>query len=166
MLRQHTKSANASSDHFVTTVTRVRGQWFTQPKLCNSILELLEGYRKKQNLDCLGYVLMPDHLHVLLRQWEDGPHISCCLRDFKKVSSTRCRPRDFPPVTLWADGFDDVLVPGPRAITTKLNYMHLNPVRKGLILEMDEYPWSSAGFFYKELPSIVTVTRVQVENWS
>lgn len=72
MLRRHQTIAFANSIHFVTLVTRERGRWFVAPELCREILTTFERCRAKENLECFGYVLMPDHLHALLRQCDEA----------------------------------------------------------------------------------------------
>ena len=160
MLRRHSAIALAGTIHFVTTVTRIRGQWFTEPRLCTSILRAFERSRAKTKLNCLGFVLMPDHFHVLLHQPDDGPWVPRCIAGFKKSSPYWFSIPEFHGVRLWRDGYDDVLVPGSAAVYTKLNYLHHNPVRRGLIQEPEKYPWSSAGLYYDERENgVVTVVK-------
>jgi putative transposase len=144
MLRHHQKLTLAGTVHFVSTVTRIRGNVFRDEKICRGILELFEGYRKRERLDCLGYVLMPDHLHVLLRQAEDGDGVIKCMTDFKKMSSLRFKHPLGLPHGIWAAGYDDVAVPGLDAVRTKLRYILFNPVKRGLVDHPENYVWSSA----------------------
>jgi putative transposase len=144
MQRGHKALAFANSIHFVTMVTHVRGRWFVSPEQCRSMLELLEGYRARLNVRCLGYVLMPDHLHVLLWQESDGLLIPKLVEGFKSVSARTLKPRGYPAAPLWSRHYDDVPVPGSQAARTKLAYMHNNPVRRGLVETPEQYLWSSA----------------------
>ena len=50
---------------------------------------------------CLGYVLMPDHLHVLVQQTTDGAQISELLRHFKRSTARVCKPSVYPSAPLW-----------------------------------------------------------------
>jgi putative transposase len=134
----------AGSVHFVTAVTRAPGEWFVDAPMCRAVLKVFEGYRAKFRLECFGYVLMPDHLHVLMCQMEDGPLVSQLMEGFKSVTSRSCRPLGYPMPTLWKDRYDDVPVPGSKAAATKLRYMWENPVRRGLVSAGENYVWSSA----------------------
>ena len=100
MLRRHSQIALAGTIHFVTTVTRIRGSWFVEATLCGLILRIFEHCRAKNNLTCLGYVLMPDHIHILLHQGEDGSMVSKCMAEFKKVTSAKIKIPDFHGVRL------------------------------------------------------------------
>ncbi len=144
MLRRHQKFSAPGTVHFVTTATRTRCAWFVEERVCEAVLALFEGYRRKHEVLCGGYVLMPDHFHALLRQGTDADAISRLMRDFKKMTSRKCRQAyDFEP-RLWSDGFDDVPVPGSHAAHTKLRYIHSNPVRAGIVTDRRMYWWSSA----------------------
>jgi len=95
-------------------------------------------------VDCLGYVLMPDHLHALLFQQKEGFAVAELMERFKKFTSRKLRPRAYTGVSLWRRRYDDVPVPGTDAAKTKLVYLHGNPVRRGLVTSPEDYPWSSA----------------------
>jgi putative transposase len=147
MLRRHTKIAFAGSLHFVTTVTMVRGDWFINDVLCENILKVFEGYRSKHGVHCLGYVLMPDHLHATLYQESEEAAVPRMIQGFKSLVSQKCRPAGYPAQALWRPRYDDVPLPGPNAVRTRLEYMHANPVRAGLVDAPDAYKWSSAGHY-------------------
>jgi REP element-mobilizing transposase RayT len=124
------------------------------------MLDVFEQCRAETNVICLGYVLMPDHLHALVVQTVEGLQIPALMRRFKRKASIRCRPALFLAPTLWRRGYDDVGVPGSDACWTKLNYMHWNPVKKGLCEQPEEYPWSSAAdYFFDAEKSMVKIQR-------
>jgi putative transposase len=159
MLQRHSRIAFSGSHHFVTTVTSARGNIFTDPEICRRILEHLEDYRNRFQVDCLGYVLMPDHLHLLLHQVHEGTAVPDMIRDFKKITSRDCRPPFYRARSLWRSRFDDVPVPGTDAVLTKLQYMHMNPVRKGIVERMADYEWSSAREYLLGIEGIVRICR-------
>ena len=159
MRRRHQQLDFAGSIHFVTATARVRGSWFVEAGLCTRILEMLEWYRAKHDQRCLGYVLMPDHLHVLLHQTEAGAFVSQLMAGFKRETSKQTRPDGFPAANLWADRYDDVPVPGHDAVMNKLVYLHGNPVRRGLVAEAHDYPWSSARDYFADSAGIVRITK-------
>jgi putative transposase len=157
--RRHLTLNFAGSVHFVTTVTRERGRWFVASAYCQAILTLFEGYRARQHIDCLGYVLMPDHLHALLRQNSDGQSVAELMRGFKRETSKLDRPFDYPGETLWADRYDDVPIPRIEAVSTRLGYMHHNPVKGKWSATAEDYPWSSARVFAQIEPGPVMVVH-------
>jgi putative transposase len=160
MLRRHTRLDFDGSVHFVTTVTNVRGNWFVKDDTCTALLELFEGYRKQQQLDCFGFILMPDHLHALLRQTTASGTVPLFMGGFKSVSSRRLKPQGYPAKLLWRENYDDVPVPGSNALRTKMKYIHENPLRRGLVDHVEDYKWSSARQLYEIEQGIVTLTEI------
>jgi putative transposase len=159
MLHRHARLDFAASLHFVTTVTGVRGNWFTERSVCEAVLRAFETCRNKYGLECLGYVLMPDHLHALLFQPNDDSAVSGCMGDFKKYVSRFHTPADYPDPPLWRRYFDDVPVPGPEAARAKIEYMHANPVRRQLVTLAEDYLWSSAKDYAETGTGIVTLVQ-------
>ncbi|MBK6765182.1 MAG: transposase [bacterium] len=157
MLRLHTRHDFTGSRHFVTTVTQVRGAWFVEASLCQRILEIFEECRATAKLDCVGFVLMPDHIHALLFQNEDARTVSDFMRDFKVKSAFRCLPEGYSQGNLWRRRYDDVPLPGPNAVRTRLKYMHENPLKARLVDRPEDYQWSSAQHYYNEQPTIITL---------
>ena len=160
MLRRHKQLDFTGSIHFITTVTRERGDWFAEKDVCRRALEIFEKYRIRHKLDCLGCVLMPDHLHALLHQDDRGTSVSDFMADFKRETSKHLPIRLDSSRTLWREGYDDVPVPGWYAAITKLQYMLDNPVRRGLVERPEDYPWSSAREHFGLGEGIVTVAGI------
>jgi putative transposase len=160
MRRRHKRLDFAGSLHFVTTVTRERGNWFVSDFVCSEILTIFEHYRKRYGLDCYGYVLMPDHFHALLLQSTEDLSVSQLMNSFKRETSKFLNISDYPADTLWQHHYDDVPIPGPRATMTRLEYMHNNPVRRGLVAQATDYLWSSARFHFDlSNQSLITLMR-------
>ncbi|RPH93951.1 hypothetical protein EHM69_08715 [candidate division KSB1 bacterium] len=160
MRRRHQRLNFVGSLHFVTTVTLERGNWFVSVNACTEILTIFEHYRKQCGLDCFGYVLMPDHLHALLMQTADDKTVSQFMNSLKRETSKSLHLADFAADTLWRERYDDVLIPGQRAAAARIEYMHYNPVRRGLVTEATDYLWSSVRFYF-ELSDhgLVTLSR-------
>ncbi|OGY50178.1 MAG: hypothetical protein A3J59_00810 [Candidatus Buchananbacteria bacterium RIFCSPHIGHO2_02_FULL_56_16] len=63
------KYHNESYVHFVTTVTFRRQPYFRDPQLCQILAANIRFYQQKFSLEVYGWVIMPDHLHLLV--WWD-----------------------------------------------------------------------------------------------
>ena len=149
MRRRHSQLEAENSIHFVTTVTRVRGLWFVDTRLCQETLQLFKKYRARGGLICYGYVLMPDHWHAILKQPVDGPAVQQFMANMKRETSYRAHKllgEGFPG---WRDRYDDVFLPNQAAIDERLRYMHSNPVKRGIADAPEAYAWSSARDHYK-----------------
>jgi len=105
---------------------------------------------------------MSNHIHFILF-FEERNYLSKYLRDFKKYSSLQLRehiaqvyPHILPDIQfehrsqhfkIWEDEFDDVLLYSRKMCEIKLEYMHYNPVKAGIVADPTEYVYSSAKFY-------------------
>jgi REP element-mobilizing transposase RayT len=64
---------------------------------------------------------------------------------------------DANPEHFWQRRFYDFNVWSDRKRIEKLRYMHRNPVRRGLVLEPDQWPWSSFRFYAYHEPGLVLI---------
>jgi putative transposase len=160
MLRRHSSNNFPGSIHFITLVTQIRDNWFTSEKICLDILNSFGFCLMKTGVECYGYVLMPDHLHALLLEVEASESVSKLVQDFKKFTSRKLKPSNYPDDNLWRTRFDDVPVPGANAVRTKLIYIHNNPVRAGIADTAETYRWSSAGIYANDEEAGVQIKRV------
>ena len=90
---------------------------------------------------------MPDHFHALVQQTSAGNQVSELMRAFKHSTSRNFQllQTDTSSVPLiWRRRFDDVPVIHNEIARTKLNYIHGNPVKRGLCETPEVYLWSSA----------------------
>ena len=109
------------------------------------LLDVLHASRQRSGFALCGYVLMPDHWHALI--WPVQPlTISQVLHDVKKVSALRLPQHRKSRGTVWQHQFWDRFVRHPGEFSERLEYMHHNPVRRGLVTSPGEWPWSSYNF--------------------
>jgi putative transposase len=160
MLHRHSRLSQTGGTHFVTTVTQERGNWFVEPSACQEILKSLEHARQRFGIVCVGYILMPDHLHALLHQPEENEGVTRMMRSFKSYTSRFLKPDGYPDGPLWRTYYDDVPVPGSEAALAKLGYLHNNPVRRSIVTKPETYRWSSIHEYCESGRGIVTVCRM------
>jgi REP element-mobilizing transposase RayT len=93
----------------------------------------------------LAYVFMPDHVHLLIRPSRETYKIADILKSIKQGVSRRALNAGLIQDVLWEPGGGhdrNIFTEESRA--NAINYIHMNPVRKGLCSDMIEYRWSSA----------------------
>lgn len=149
--------------YYITTNTRNRLRIFTQPSFIISILDSLNFYRFQHNCKLLGYVIMPDHLHLLIYPIGESSIVSDFMRDFKRFTSGRVsRQAELEHKTTWIESFSESskqsqqsekqvwqesfweqIIYSNKFLHEKLNYIHMNPVRAGIVAEPARYPYSS-----------------------
>jgi len=106
------------------------------------LLAAIEESRRKLGFTLCGYVLMPDHWHALLGL-SDPLTISRVVQDIKWISAHSLNERRSRTGPLWQHQFWDRFVRHDKEFGDRLAYMHLNPVRKGLVERPEDWEWSS-----------------------
>jgi putative transposase len=96
--------------------------------------------RLRYELVVTGYVLMPEHVHLLISE-PNQASLSIAIQVLKQQSSRQLKSPDEPQ--FWQRRYYDFNVWSQAKIREKLNYMHYNPVARGLVAEPEDWPWSS-----------------------
>ena len=111
-------------------------------------LEWLGKARARYHLLLMGYVVMPDHAHLLLAVVMGS--LADAIWNWKSNSARviqRARKQSGP---LWQPRYFDSICRRVRDVSKNLEYIHDNPVRAGLVSRGAEWRWSSAAFYAKE----------------
>jgi len=117
-------------------------------------LEVLEQMRQRYGFVVLGYVVMPEHVHLLISEPDRGtPSVvmqAVKLGFARQLIGAELR-RQPSPVHIWQRRFYDFNVWSEKKRGEKLRYMHANPVKRWLVSEPEQWLWSSArGYAYGE----------------
>ncbi len=135
---------------------------FTRPSFIIPIIDSLNYYRYQYACKLIGYVIMPDHIHLLI--WpQDARIVTDFMRDFKRFTSGRITRQaklegkidwlakfveaghktSRADYKVWQDSFWEQTIYTKRFLTQKLNYIHMNPVRAGICKAPQDYLYSS-----------------------
>jgi hypothetical protein len=134
----------SGSVHAITLTVAVRGMWFVHDAECQVLLDSFEYHRAKLKIECHGYVLMPDYFRAVLRQEGSGPQVRKLMQGFKRFTSRKLRLPDYPGLAVWRQHYEDVTLADKEAATKELAALRDDPVKAGLVLKGEQYPWSSA----------------------
>ncbi len=152
--------------HFVTARTNRRLKLFRHPTLSHEFLKALQELRQEHSFSLYAYVLMPDHVHLLVQP--SNGQISELMKKIKSLAARKIVARlkaENRQTTLaalrktttgrkrhtfrvWQDGFHTVELWSGWMIKKKVDYLHSNPLRKGLVKSAKDYPWSSFQAFH------------------
>jgi putative transposase len=125
------------------------------------LLDVINESRSRLKFLLCGYVLMPDHWHALI--WVPPPLcISDALHDVKKVSAQRLHRARRTRGPFWQHQFWDRFVRNDKELHERLDYMHMNPVRKGLAKRPQDWRWSSYNNFSLDR-AIVAACPTQID---
>jgi len=141
--------------HFITCSCYHRQAWLASPQRRDLFLAGFEEVRRRYDFVVVGYVAMPDHIHLLISEPEKGDP-SRVMQAIKQGFSRRVlksvRKRRVTAQQelfavgaehVWQRRFYDFNVWTARKRIEKLRYMHQNPVARGLVQEAEQWPWSS-----------------------
>jgi REP element-mobilizing transposase RayT len=142
--------------HYVTGNFLNRIPVFSQEACCQSFIDNLATLLNDWPSKLIAYVLMPDHLHMLVNP-RDGR-----IREFTgqlKSFSAKAIVKTAYGITfkldsegssyqIWQESFKAVPLWSAWMIWQKINYIHANPVKAGLVSSAKDYRWSSFQAFY------------------
>jgi putative transposase len=123
--------------HFLT-FSCYRRRSYLEPVAATELFEdALERVRCRYLLVIAGYVVMPEHVHLLINEPKRAL-LSRAVQALKLSVSMRRRERPF-----WQAHYYDFNVSSHEKFVEKLRYIHRNPVRRGLIAKPEDWAWSS-----------------------
>jgi len=141
--------------HFITFSCYRRLPLLGTARSRNAFVRALDEVRRKYDFALVGYVVMPEHIHLLIGEPKRG-NPSTVIHSLKLRVSKRCRVRrkvaaaqkSFPfhglaAPRFWQPRFYDFNVYSARKRREKLEYMHRNPVTRRLVEDPKNWVWSS-----------------------
>ena len=140
--------------HFVTGSFLNRRRIFLENLCCATFLHVLQALNQTWPCKLITYVLMPDHFHLICNPL-DGLIREFC-RDLKSISAkriVRTSGLEFRHTSeghqVWQQSFKAIPLWSDWMILQKINYVHANPVKAGLVKSAKDYYWSSFRSFHK-----------------
>ncbi len=135
------------------------------PPLANGeyqwVVDTFVESRRKLHFLIYGYVVMPDHWHALI--WTTTPlTISRVVQDIKWLSASALNRARRTSGTIWQHQFWDRFVRHRKEFNQRIAYMHLNPVRKGLVARPEHWRWSSYNNFALD-KTVVAECPIQID---
>ena len=127
--------------HFVTFSCHHRVGHLGTPGVRDLFEEALGRMSYCYEFDVVGYVVMPEHVHLLLSESAKGL-LSVGLQALKISVAKRAEQRPF-----WQARYYDFNVFRAAKRFEKLHYMHSNPVKRGLVISPEDWPWSSYRYY-------------------
>ena len=132
--------------YFVTAGTQDRRPLFRDTRPCQILVKNLQFYRDRMKFALHGYVVMPDHIHLLVTPRQPAT-VSDIMRNLKSYTSREIREALGIRGPIWQRRFYDRVIRGGEQFRAALDYIHLNPVRAGLVQSATDYESSSYRFW-------------------
>ncbi len=161
------RKSNYNSVFFITLSVVSWVDVFTRKAYCDEIVKNIQYCQKHKGLELYAYVFMSNHMHWLAGQKEG--RLNYLLRDFKSYTAKQLLTmiydspeesrRDWMKIVFqynakfqrqnaanmfWQKTNHPIDCYNTKILLQKLNYIHLNPVRAGLVTEQEHWWYSSA----------------------
>ena len=151
--------------YFITSSVTGWIDIFKEDIYCKIIIDELKYRRDKKQLEIYGYVIMPNHIHLIL----SSKRLSNLMRSFKShtarkmidnlmnekndivLNKLRCLKMNSKVQSeyqLWQEGFHPKLIISDKEFQQKLDYIHTNPIRNEYIDEPQKWKYSSYNNYY------------------
>ena len=143
--------------HFISFTCFGRRAFLDTEYARNIVVSVLETRLRRTETICHGFVVMPEHVHAVL-EFTQAKALSNFLQQWKRLSSHAIRKHiaaDRPGYheatshadAIWQHGYHDFSLLTESKFNEKLQYMHNNPVIRGLVDEPAKWHWSSARWY-------------------
>ncbi|ELY1979783.1 transposase [Flavobacterium psychrophilum] len=181
--------------HFITATVVDWIDVFTRKSYRDCIIECLDYCIKNKGMILYGYVIMSNHIHMIVQSNEGN--LSDLIRDFKKFTAktildkiqnepesrrewmlerfklateSHSRNKNYQ---FWQYGNHPEEIYSNKFMWSKLDYIHLNPVRASIVEKASQYIYSSAsnyvnvtGLLYIEKADIPIVDVLNLNNFT
>jgi putative transposase len=169
-------------DHNVYFCTSTIVEWlpiFSLNVYFRITIDSLKYCQANKGLNLIAYVIMPEHIHLVTSNLETAS-LSDIMRDFKRFTSKKISGqlrKNHTKVLLevleksaqtgkgntaykvWQDDFHPEAVYSEPFLQQKIDYIHQNPVRRGLVSKPEDWPYSSARNYVSNDETVITVDK-------
>ena len=142
----------ARCQHFLTFSCYRRAPLLSTPQSRHVFEKTLERVRRWYGFYVTGYVVMPEHVHLLISEPERG-RLCTALQMLKQIVARELSPGQ----KFWQPRYYDFNVWSERKCVEKLRYLHRNPVKRGLVERPEDWEWSSFRHYLTGVESVVEI---------
>jgi putative transposase len=170
--------------HFITFTCYRRLPLLRSVRARNSFVQILGEVRDRYGFSLVGYVVMPEHIHLLISEPAKG-NPSTVIQVLKQRVSRRLRRKKRRPTgqlnlifaagacnehswrtddslpRFWQRRFYDFNVWSLKKRVEKLHYMHMNSLKRKLVDHPKDWPWSSFSFYSNPNLGLIRVDPIR-----
>ena len=140
--------------HFITFSCYQRKPLLSSAAASKTFEETLERVRRWYEFGVLGYVVMPEHVHLLVTEPERGS-LARAIQMLKQLTAHKLTVSSAAP--FWHTRYYDFNVRTSKKRIEKLRYMHRNPVARGLVEKPEDWEWSSFRHYLTGVEGVVEI---------
>jgi len=148
------RNEHTGHQHFLTFSCWQRRPYLGSAAARELFEQSLEKMRLRYDFLVVGYVVMPEHVHLLITE----PICGTVARVIQAIKLSLARERGQRP--FWLARYYDFVVYSEKKRVEKLRYIHRNPVARGLVARPEDWAWSSFRHYQMGLAG-----TVEIESW-
>ncbi len=176
-MRSSYKIVDNQYPYFITSTIV---QWipiFTNSDYCDIVINALKFYQHNKGLKIFSFVLMDNHFHLIAI----NENLSRIISDLKKFTAKEIiknlkednkewilhqfefqkkSHKKESTFQVWQEGFHPIQILSEEIFNQKVDYIHYNPVRRGLIENPEDWKYSSAGFYLKNRRCMIDISNL------
>jgi putative transposase len=145
-MRNREISKDSGYPHFITTVTQNRKKVLLDDPIPKMLIDNLAFYKKQHQFMLIGFVLMPDHVHLIIHPNGKTP-VNMIMHDYKSYTAQIINKWFHRTGPFWQPEFNDRLIRGRDELKRELDYIHNNPIVAGLVKTREDYSYSSWKYY-------------------
>ncbi len=172
-MARRNKIFKPNETYFITFTILGWKKIFINDEYCGLIYKWFDYIRKNYKNKIYGYVIMPNHVHALIRVTDKSSKLSVLIMNAKRFFAyeivklltrdrkygllaffrMRARTKEGAKHKLFEDRYDSLIIQSQKLFLEKLNYIHKNPCQENwqLVDEPEDYRYSSASnYTYKK----------------
>ena len=160
--------------YFITSSVINGYNLFNKKQFRGFIIDGLNFMSDERGMLIYAYVIMPNHIHLITK----GENLSKCIASLKsytarqiidsikkegnvdwlsRLTEVRVNTRIDRDYQLWTEGFHPKQIFSEKVMEQKINYMHYNPVKAGLVQNASDWEYSSYGDYYGKSSGYVEI---------
>ncbi|UCD72353.1 MAG: transposase [Syntrophobacterales bacterium] len=146
---------SAGKTFFITFNVHGKRPLFRNPKACSFFLHTLRYYKPQLKFQLLGYVVMEDHIHLMMRTPLDVK-ISTIIQKIKGAFGRKWKMMSQWKGPVWQKSFFNSIIHDDVSLKQRLNQIHNKPVEGGLSPSKRGYTYSSARAYEEGVDDLLT----------
>ena len=157
--------------YFITFTILGWSHIFINDKYCNLVYKWFDYMKEKYSNKIRGYVIMPNHIHCLIKITGQSPKLSILITNAKRFLAyqivklleaenrhnllnyfkSKARTKFRAKHKIFEDRYDSLIIQSERFFLEKLNYIHRNPCAEkwSLAENSEDYKYSSAALYFR-----------------
>jgi len=173
-MRTRYKIIGKENSYFITSTIVEWIPVFASEKYYNILIDTIKFYQSKNGLEIFAFVLLPEHFHMLIKCKDLVKTVQLIKmysakkiidelkadKNYKLLDKFKSLKKDYKvnsEYQIWQEGFHPQMILSESMYFQKMEYIHFNPLKKGLVTEITEWKYSSAGFYYEGKESMIEI---------